>query len=96
MVVRSGMSLTLFVAGRGPNSVTALGNLRSWCRDHDLDESSIEVVDVVAAPSRALQEGVLLTPQLVIRDPNGAQRFVGTLHDGDVARALRAAVETAP
>ena len=96
MTVPEGTDLILFVAGRGPNSVTALGNLRRWCRELDLDEGSIEIVDVVSAPARAVEEGVMLTPQLVIRTTSGVQRFVGTLHDGDAAGALRDALEAGP
>ncbi|MDO8277724.1 MAG: circadian clock KaiB family protein [Burkholderiaceae bacterium] len=74
----------LFVAGGTPNSVQALGNLKSFCQSHLANLYEIEVVDVFREPLRALSEGIFMTPTLLKLGPGAAVRIVGTLSDSRV------------
>ena len=81
-------SFRLYVAGNGPNSVLALANLRALCQTRLADRHRIEVVDLLAHPQRALEDGVLLTPTLVKLAPNPLQKIIGNL--SDLATVLQA------
>lgn len=95
MRIREDVRVTLFVAGAGPNSRAARARLRAWCERLGLREAAVEVVDVVAEPGRAVRDGVMLTPQLLVREGHATQRIVGTLEGEDVGVALRAVFEAA-
>ena len=69
----------LFIAGDTQNSIQALANLRALCRLLLPVGHEIEVVDVLREPKRALADGVLLTPTLVILAPTPVRKIVGTL-----------------
>lgn len=71
----------LFVAGNAPNSRRAIANLSELCRRHLPDRYRIEIVDVFEHPRRALEEGVFLTPHLVIASTSPALVVVGDLTD---------------
>jgi circadian clock protein KaiB len=72
--------LRLYVAGRAPNSVQAIANLEAICREH-LKGHKLEVVDVLEHPSRAMAEGVLVTPSLTKLAPGPLTSVVGNLSD---------------
>lgn len=81
--------LRLYVAGDGPNSMQAIANLNSLCKQKLVDRHSIEIVDVFQQPHRALRDGVLLTPTLVKVAPAPVRRIVGTLSESEqLIRAL--------
>ena len=70
----------LYVAGAAPNSAQAVANLGGLCREQLAGRHEIEVVDVFREPSRALAEGVFMTPTLVKLAPVPAPlRIVGSL-----------------
>ena len=69
----------LYVAGDAPNSLLALANLTQLCETHLPDRHTIEVVDVLLDPKRALRESILMTPTLVTESPYPGHRIVGTL-----------------
>lgn len=71
----------LFVAGGTPNSAQALGNLCAFCDSRLPAHHDIEVVDVFREPSRALAEGIFMTPTLLKLSPGPVMRIVGTLAD---------------
>lgn len=75
------LRVTLYVAGTAPNSVAALGNLRALCRDQLDGACEIEVIDVLAEPGRALDDGIIVTPTLVRIDPGPPVYVVGDLSD---------------
>lgn len=75
------MHLRLYVAGEAPNSAAALANLRSLVGARLNGQHRLEVVDVLADPDRALEDGVLLTPTLVRVAPLPGRRVVGDLSD---------------
>ena len=51
--------MRLYVAGDAPNSVAARTNLRRLLASHDPSSHSLEIVDCLRDPMRALREGVL-------------------------------------
>jgi circadian clock protein KaiB len=69
----------LFIAGHTQNSAQALSNLRSLCKERLPDRHSIEIVDVLREPARALAAGVFMTPTLLRISPLPVVRIVGTL-----------------
>ncbi len=71
--------MRLFVAGQAPNSVQAIANLKSICRQYLDNNYSLEIVDTLEDPFRALADGVLITPTLVKMSPKPAMKVVGNL-----------------
>jgi circadian clock protein KaiB len=71
------LRLRLYVAGRSPNSLQALANIRVICRDYVHGRYSFEVVDALDEPLRALADGVLATPMLVRLSPEPICRILG-------------------
>jgi circadian clock protein KaiB len=77
---RSVFNFRLYVAGDTQNSMQALTNLKSLCRVHLQDRSAIEVVNLSKQPKRALADGILMTPTLVVLSPSPVRKIVGTLN----------------
>jgi len=71
----------LHVAGDTANSVRAIANLATLCREYLPERHEIEVVDVFKDSKRALADGVLMTPTLIKLAPAPVRRIVGTLSD---------------
>ncbi|MEP7312512.1 MAG: circadian clock KaiB family protein [Pseudomonadota bacterium] len=71
----------LFVADHTQNSAQAVANLRRLCKDHLAGRHSIEIVDVLREPERALAAGVFMTPTLLKVAPTPDVRIVGTLSE---------------
>ena len=69
----------LYVADDTANSTQALRNLTALCRTHLPGRHEIAVVDVLEEPERALQDGVFMTPTLMVLAPAPVRRIVGTL-----------------
>jgi circadian clock protein KaiB len=82
----SNLELRLYVAGDAPNSVQALLNLRSFAAEHFNSSDKIEIVDVLKHPSRALRDGVFLTPTLIRTRPSPLRKIVGSLSEPEVLR----------
>jgi circadian clock protein KaiB len=68
--------LRLYVAGETPNSLLALMNLRAALKGR---EHQLEIVDVLACPERALDDGVFVTPTLVRISPEPQRSIVGSM-----------------
>jgi circadian clock protein KaiB len=73
--------LRLYIAGSLPNSLQAQQNLRSICEAHLPGRHTIEVIDFLESPRRALEDGVVVTPTLVKLVPAPQRMVVGTLAD---------------
>ena len=73
----------LFVAADTLNSAQAASNLLALCKAHLPGRHEIEVVDVFQNPTRAVAEGIRMTPTLLKLTPAPARRIVGTLVDAD-------------
>jgi circadian clock protein KaiB len=69
----------LYVAGDAPNSTQALANLKTFCEKYLEGRHEIEEVDVMRDPTRALAEGVLLTPMVVRLAPAPVRKIIGNL-----------------
>ena len=81
--------MCLYVAGKAPNSVKAIANLRAICRRYLKDGYKLEIVDVCEYPRRALADGVLVTPSLTKVSPAPTSNVIGNLSDtGSVLAAL--------
>jgi circadian clock protein KaiB len=78
----------LYVAGRSPNSVAALANLRAALAASPELGLQLEVVDVLVDPERALRDGVFVTPMLVKSEPAPERRILGTLRDQAMLREM--------
>ncbi len=78
--------LRLYIAGETPNSMLAVTNLRAALGNRPYD---LEVVDVLTAPERALDDDVFVTPTLVRVSPEPRRTIVGSLaRSTDVIRVL--------
>lgn len=80
--------LCLYVAGTGDLATRARTNLERILADHvDAGDFTLEVVDVLETPFRAIEDQVILTPLLRVVGRGGAS-LVGDL--SDAARVLAA------
>ena len=77
------------MAGDGPNSVAARGNLRRLLSPLDPAQYHVEVIDCMDDPMRALREGVYVTPTMLRCEPQPVVTIVGSLSD---ERAVRGAL----
>lgn len=75
------LRLRLYVAGQGPNSVRAIANCRAICDEHFASAHELEIVDLLQDPTRAVADGILVTPTLLKLLPLPVQRVVGSLAD---------------
>jgi circadian clock protein KaiB len=73
----------LYIAGDAPNSLQALANINKLCREHLPSRCSIEIVDVLREPTRALSDCILLTPTLVKCSPLPVCKIVGNLGNSE-------------
>ena len=77
----STIAMCLYVAGNAPNSQLAVANLAAICDQYLVGRYSLEIVDVLTTPLRALADGVLVTPSLARTAPKPAVRIIGNLND---------------
>jgi circadian clock protein KaiB len=83
------LKLRLYIAGGAPNSVRAIANLAAICKEHLQSRFTLEIVDVLLFPARALADGILVTPSLAKLSPAPAVKIVGNLSDrSNVLQAL--------
>lgn len=75
------LKLRLYVAGGAPSSELARINLNAMCKSHLPKDCEIEVVDVMLELTRAIADGVRLTPTLQRVTPHPIKRIVGTLSE---------------
>ena len=81
--------MVLYITDSGPNSVRAVANLETICREHLQGNFRLEIIDVLQYPLRALADGVVVTPSLAKLFPLPAATVVGNLSDtSGVLRAL--------
>lgn len=75
------LHLRLYIAGNGPNSTLARKNISIICREHFPSAYQLEVVDLLEFPSRALADGIVVTPTLLKLQPLPRQLVIGNLND---------------
>jgi circadian clock protein KaiB len=69
----------LYIVGNAPNSMQAIANLKTLCREHLPEWHEIEIVDVLREPHRALAHGVLVIPTLMKLTPPPFGKIIGNL-----------------
>ena len=79
--------LRLYIAGDAPNSALAEANLRELLRAREAGSFTLDIVDCIREPMRALADGVIVTPTLRKISPSPAQTIVGALSDTARVRA---------
>lgn len=84
------LRIRIYVAGRAPNSLTAIANLKAFLRASPECAADVEVVDLLKDPLRGLKDGVLVTPMMVRLAPLPECRIIGSLRD---QTALRLALD---
>ena len=82
------VSLKLYIANGTPNSILALKNLKEIVSEYLDGRHSLEVIDVLKEPSRALDDSVLVTPTLIKLSPHPKVSIIGNL--GDKEKVLQA------
>ncbi|NPV63747.1 MAG: circadian clock protein KaiB [Methanotrichaceae archaeon] len=75
------IALKLYVASGTPNSVLALRNLQTIIDDFLQGHHTLEIIDVFKEPSRAIADGILVTPSLVKLSPPPRISIIGNLSD---------------
>ena len=95
----TGLRLRLYVAAAAPNSVQAQSNLRALLESVGAHDATVDVVDCIREPQRALRDGVLVTPTLLKLGPPPTCTIVGALSDRPavlLALGLAGALATVP
>ena len=75
--------LRLFITGMSPRSVAALENLRAICEEYLAGRYTLEVVDVLQNPGRALEANLVAAPTLIRELPLPVRWFLGDLSNTD-------------
>jgi len=80
--------MRLFVAGDEPNSAIAKTSLQRICTDHLHGECHVEIIDVLKDFQPALQENILVTPALIVRQGRARTVIFGNLTNIDRVLAV--------
>ncbi len=75
--------LYLYMSGETPPSVAGAYNLRVLLDKELKGQYSLEVINVLDNPQRAVEDKILATPTLVKASPPPEKRVVGDLSDKD-------------
>lgn len=86
MKTASTLVMRLYVANSAPNSLLAIANLAIICDEYLHGNFTLEIIDVLDEPQRALADGILVTPSLAKLSPLPARKIVGNLSDQIVVR----------
>jgi circadian clock protein KaiB len=71
--------LRLYIAGNTPKSMTALANLKKYCKEHLGDKFTLEVIDLLVQPQLAAGDQILAIPTLVRKVPVPIRKIIGDL-----------------
>jgi circadian clock protein KaiB len=81
--------MRLYISDNAPNSVQAVANLAAICKEYLAESFTLEIIDVLKDPLRALADGIVVTPSLTKTSPSPVAKIVGNLGErGDVLAAL--------
>jgi circadian clock protein KaiB len=80
--------LRLYIAGDSPNSVLARRHLAEAVARLAARAVALDVIDVLHAPERALEDGVFVTPTLIRVSPAPEKRVIGNLRERSALEAL--------
>jgi circadian clock protein KaiB len=78
---RTAMVMCLYIAKNAPNSIQAIANLAQICKEYLEGKFTLEIIDVLEYPLRALADGILVTPTLTRMTPLPVVKIVGNLSD---------------
>ena len=76
-------SMSLYVAGQSPRSLSAFANLTSLCERYLPGRYEIEVIDLLEDPGRAQRDDIVALPTLVRRLPAPLRKIIGDLSNID-------------
>ncbi|HTE39583.1 MAG TPA: circadian clock KaiB family protein [Steroidobacteraceae bacterium] len=79
--IATAVVMRLYIASSAPNSMLAIANLEAICKEHLSDQFTLEIVDVLESPERALADGILVTPSLAKLSPSPIAKIIGNLND---------------
>jgi len=71
--------LRLYVAGKTPNSIAAITNLKKICNEHLAGRYQLQVVDLLENPQLARGDQILAIPTLVRKLPLPVRKIIGDL-----------------
>jgi circadian clock protein KaiB len=77
--------LRLYIAGMSPRSVAALENLRAICEQYLMGRYTLEVVDVLQEPARAIEANLVAAPTLIKELPLPVRKLLGDLSNTEKA-----------
>ena len=86
-LAQTDFSFLLFVAGDEPNSALAKKNLSLICEKNLQGRYNIEIVDVLEDFMTAIDNGVIVTPTLVLLQPEPRVTIFGNLNDAAAVMA---------
>ncbi|MEN3950352.1 circadian clock KaiB family protein [Iodidimonas sp. SYSU 1G8] len=75
------VALSLYIAGGANPSEAARENLAAALRELMIDDSSLEIVDVLLRPDRALSDHIYVTPTLIRVEAGARKILIGDLRD---------------
>lgn len=75
--------LRLYIAGMTPRSRAAIANLQRLCAEHLLDQTQVEVIDLLEQPQLAEGDQIFAVPTLVWRLPPPVRKVIGDLSDAE-------------
>ena len=73
----------LYVAGNSPSSMRARSNLAEITKERCEGIFTIEEVDVLKNPKKALADHILVTPTLLLLSPLPPRQVIGSLSERD-------------
>lgn len=73
--------LRLYISRGSPNSRMALQNITKIRNRYLADRCELEVIDLFEEPLRALEDGVMMTPMLLLASRDPPVSIVGNLSD---------------
>lgn len=85
------MRLSLYGAEGSPSTRRAWTNITEVLETLGIDPAAVELVDVLRHPERTFDDGVLVTPTLIIFTGDRKHVIVGTVEDPGILREILAA-----
>jgi circadian clock protein KaiB len=73
------LKLRLYIAGKTPNSLLAIKNIKRLCEDHLQYEFELEIVDLLENPKLSEEDQILVIPTLVRKYPHPVRKIIGDL-----------------
>lgn len=81
MTTEKTIQLRLYVSRGSPNSRMAIQNLTEIRQMYLAEDSELEVIDLFEEPLRALEDGVMMTPMLLLVSCDPPVSIIGNLSD---------------